>query len=81
MQAEYSLYLIVEAGDEGRLREFMKPFQMAGSLDIFPASTCARVVANGGCAAAMPVIELVSVLDPEEACQQAIEAGLVRSNG
>jgi len=39
------------------------------------------VVANGGCAAAMPVIELVSVLDPEEACQQAIEAGLVRSNG
>ena len=26
-------------------------FQMAGSLDIYPASTCARVVASGGCGA------------------------------
>src|SRR2546427_11691152 len=42
---EHTLYLIVDADDESRLREFMQPFQMAGSLDIYPASTCARVVA------------------------------------
>jgi DMSO/TMAO reductase YedYZ molybdopterin-dependent catalytic subunit len=77
VQGEHTLYLIVEAEDEGRLREFMQPFQKLGSLDIFPASTCARVVASGGCAAVMPISELVPAMDPEEACQQAIDAGLV----
>jgi DMSO/TMAO reductase YedYZ molybdopterin-dependent catalytic subunit len=77
LQDEHTVYFILEAGDEGRLREFMQPLQMAGSLDIYPARTCARVIASGGCAAAMPVSELVPALDPEEACQQAIEAGLV----
>jgi DMSO/TMAO reductase YedYZ molybdopterin-dependent catalytic subunit len=77
VQGEHTLYFIVEAGDEGRLRECMQPFQMCGSLDIYPASTCARVVASGGCGAAMPVSELVPALDPEEACQEAIEDGLV----
>ena len=77
IQGEHTLYFIVEAGDESRLREFMQPFEMAGSLDIYPASTCARVVASGGCTAVLPVSELVSALDPEEACQQAIDAGLV----
>jgi len=77
VQGEHTLYLIVEADDEGRLREFMQPFQMAGSLDIYHASTCARVVASGGCGTAMPVSELGPALDPEDACQQAIDAGLV----
>ncbi len=77
VQGEHTLYLIVEASDEDRLREFMQPFQMAGSVDIYPASTCAGVVASGGCAAAIPVSEFVLALDPEQACQQAIEAGLV----
>jgi len=77
VQGEHTLYLIVEAGDERSLREFMQPFQMAGSLDIYPASTCARVVASGGCGAALPVSNGVPALDPEEACQQAIDAGLV----
>src|SRR5439155_7899401 len=43
VQGEHTLYLIVEASDEGRLREFLQPFHMAGTLDIYPASTCARV--------------------------------------
>jgi DMSO/TMAO reductase YedYZ molybdopterin-dependent catalytic subunit len=77
VQGEHTLYIIAEADDEGLVREFMKPFQMAGSLDIYPASTCARVVASGGCGSALPVSELVGALDPEEACQNAIEAGLV----
>ncbi len=77
VQGEHTLYLIVEAGDEGRLREFMQPFQMAGSLDIYPASTCARVVTNGGCGGVTAASELGPIVDPEDACQQAIEAGLV----
>jgi DMSO/TMAO reductase YedYZ molybdopterin-dependent catalytic subunit len=77
VQGEHTLYLIVQADDESHVREFMQPFQMAGSLDIYPASTCARVVASGGCAATLPVSSLLSALDPEEACQDAIDAGLV----
>jgi DMSO/TMAO reductase YedYZ molybdopterin-dependent catalytic subunit len=77
VQGEHTFYLIVEASDEGRVRTFMAPFQMAGSVDIYPASTCARVVASGGCAAPLPTSDLVPALNPEDACQQAIEAGLV----
>jgi len=77
VHGEHTLYMIVEADDESGVREFMQPFEMAGSLDIFPASTCARVVASGGCGAALPVNDSVPALDPEGACQQAIDAGLV----
>jgi DMSO/TMAO reductase YedYZ molybdopterin-dependent catalytic subunit len=77
VQGEHTMYMIVEAADEGLLRAFLQPFQMAGSVDIYPASTCVRVVASGGCAAAMPVSGSVRSLDPEEACQQAIDAGLL----
>ena len=77
VQGEHTMYMIVEAADEGRLRAFLQPFQMAGSVDIYPASTCVRVVASGGCAAAMPVSGSGPALDPEEACQQAIDAGLL----
>jgi DMSO/TMAO reductase YedYZ molybdopterin-dependent catalytic subunit len=77
VQGEHTMYLIVEAGDEGRLREFMRPFQMAGSLDIYPASTCVRTVASGGCAASLPASAGVATLDPEEACQHAIDVGMV----
>jgi DMSO/TMAO reductase YedYZ molybdopterin-dependent catalytic subunit len=74
---EHALYVIVEASDEGRLRAFMQPFQTVGSLDVYPASTCVRVVASGGCSAASPVSARGDALDPEEACQEAIDAGLV----
>ncbi len=77
VQGEHTLYLIVEAGDESGVRQFMRPFELAGSLDIYPASTCARVVASGGCGAALPKSDMVPALDPEEACQDAIAAGLV----
>ena len=77
VQGEHTMYLIVEAPNEECLHEFMSPFQQAGSVDIYPASTCARVVASGGCGGAMPVSEMGPALDPEETCQEAIEAGLV----
>src|ERR1700737_2029470 len=48
VQGEHTLYVIVQADDESHVREFMQPFQMAGSLDIYPASTCARAVPSGG---------------------------------
>ena len=77
VQGEHTMYLIVEAADEAGLRAFMQPFQAAGSLDIYPASTCVRTVANGGCAAPAPASWSVPTLDPEDACQQAIDTGLV----
>jgi DMSO/TMAO reductase YedYZ molybdopterin-dependent catalytic subunit len=77
VRGEHTMYLIVDADDEARVREFMQPFQAAGSVDVYPASTCARVVASGGCSATLPDSGLVPAVDPEEACQDAIEAGLV----
>lgn len=78
VQGEHTLYLILQAERSDRVREFMQPFEAAGSVDIFPASTCARVVAAGGCTAptggAMPAGNQV---DPEDACQTALDAGLV----
>ncbi len=77
VQGEHTMFLIAEATDEARLREFLQPFQMAGSLDVYPASSCARVVASGGCGAPLPLSDAVPALDPEEICQHAIDAGLV----
>jgi DMSO/TMAO reductase YedYZ molybdopterin-dependent catalytic subunit len=78
VQGEHTFYMIVESSDADRVREFMKPFAMAGSVDVYPASTCAGVVASGGCAEPEPAVaDSVPALDPAEACQRAIEAGLV----
>jgi DMSO/TMAO reductase YedYZ molybdopterin-dependent catalytic subunit len=78
VQGEHTMFLIVEAEDESRIRGFMAPFASAGTVDVYPASTCARVVASGGCASPPPDVETsVPAVEPEEACQHAIEAGLV----
>jgi len=77
VQGEHTMFLIAEATDEGRLREFLQPFQLAGTLDVYPASTCARVVASGGCSAPAPAATTAATLDPEEVCQEAIDAGLL----
>src|SRR2546430_5536618 len=78
VQGEHTLYLILEAGEEDGVRRFLEPFALAGSVEVYPASTCARVVASGGCAAVRPAVDGgVAAMDPEEACQRAIEAGLV----
>jgi DMSO/TMAO reductase YedYZ molybdopterin-dependent catalytic subunit len=81
LQGEHTFYLIVDAADEAGLRAFMQPFEMAGSVEIYPASTCARVVTSGGCAAPTPLSEIVPALDAEDACAQAIAAGLVVHRG
>ena len=77
VHGEHTLYLIAEASDETQLRRFMEPFDQAGSLDIYPASTCARVVASGGCGADLPVSDAVPAVDSEEACQNALDAELI----
>jgi hypothetical protein len=77
VQDEHALFLIAEARDEAHLREFLRPFHMVGSLALYPASTCAGVVANGGCASAISTSGPVPALEPKLACQHAIEEGLV----
>src|SRR5215472_2403521 len=75
---EHSLYMIVESDDEDSVRSFMQPFATAGTVEIYPAATCAGVVAGGGCTALSRVDQdLAAALDPAEACQRAVEAGLV----
>lgn len=78
VHGEHTLYMIVESSDETRIREFMRPFALAGEVDVYPAATCAGVVSSGGCGAPRPDIDRsVPALDPEEACQWAIDGGLV----
>jgi DMSO/TMAO reductase YedYZ molybdopterin-dependent catalytic subunit len=78
VQGEHTMYMIVEADDEEGVIGFVEPFARAGTVDVLPASTCARVVASGGCAAPMPLVDdVVPALDPEDACQLAIDAGLL----
>jgi DMSO/TMAO reductase YedYZ molybdopterin-dependent catalytic subunit len=78
VRGEHTLYMIVEADGEALVRSYMTPFAQAGSLDVYPASTCAGIVSRGGCDALLPPSDAaLPAVDPEEACQQAIEDGLV----
>jgi DMSO/TMAO reductase YedYZ molybdopterin-dependent catalytic subunit len=78
LDGEHSLLLIVEAETEQGLREFMAPFADAGTVEIKGATTCAGVLAVGGCGAPAPVTDYgVPAVDPADACQAAVEAGLV----
>jgi DMSO/TMAO reductase YedYZ molybdopterin-dependent catalytic subunit len=78
LQGEHALFMIVEADDEDRVRRFLEPFAQVGTVEVLPASSCVHVVASGGCAATLaPVDDSVAAVNPEEACQDAIDAGLV----
>src|SRR6266567_2210654 len=48
VRGEHTMYMIVESIDEERVREFMRPFATAGKVDVYPATTCAGVVSDGG---------------------------------
>jgi hypothetical protein len=52
----HAMVAIVEASDEQHLQAFVKPFAAAGRVEVLPASTCAGVIARGGCAA--PTVRL-----------------------
>src|SRR6516162_3201114 len=77
VRGEHTMFMIAEAEDETCLQAFMAPFREAGSVDVFPASTCAGVVASNGCAAPSPGVGEVPALDPAEACQDAIDGELL----
>ena len=78
VEGTHTLYMIIESSDEDRVRSFMAPFATAGSVEVYSASTYAGAVSSGGCVPAMPVVDdVVPAIDPEEACQRAIDAGLV----
>ena len=49
LDGKHTLYLILDAAQEGKVKEFMTPFAMAGSVEIMPASPCERVVDRGEC--------------------------------
>ncbi|WFU47713.1 sulfite oxidase [Sinorhizobium terangae] len=76
VRGAHSLFFIAEAADEAVLQAFLTPFRQAGEVEVMPASTCAEVVASGGCDAHPTQVSTTS-LDPADACQDAIEAGLV----
>ena len=76
-QGQHALYMIIEADSEDRVRRFLEPFAQAGTVDVYPASTCVRVVSSGGCVASPAAIDSAEAIDPEDACQNAIDAGLL----
>jgi len=47
----HTFYMILESPDRERVDRFMAPFAQAGSVEVFPASTCEAVVGRQGCAA------------------------------
>src|SRR5260370_24119679 len=74
--AAHTLVMIAEAASEEALRAFLRPFEAAGTLEVDPASTCARVVASGGSGSATPAVGPgVRGLNPEEACVAPLDAG------
>jgi DMSO/TMAO reductase YedYZ molybdopterin-dependent catalytic subunit len=77
LRGEHTMFFIVEAADEAAVQAFMAPFRQAGMVEVVPASTCAGVVASGGCGAPLRIQEGAPALDPETACQDAIDAGLI----
>lgn len=77
VQGQHTLYMILEADTEARVRGFLEPFEQAGTVEVYPASTCVRVVASGGCAAPPAEIDRTVAVDAEDACQDAIDFGLL----
>ncbi|MEY9199655.1 DMSO/TMAO reductase YedYZ molybdopterin-dependent catalytic subunit [Sinorhizobium fredii] len=76
VRGAHTLFFIAEAADEAALQAFLTPFRQVGEVEVMAASTCAEVVASGGCDAP-PADISAALLAPADACQEAIEAGLL----
>ncbi|WP_077966148.1 molybdopterin-dependent oxidoreductase [Ensifer adhaerens] len=74
-QGSNSLFLIVEAADEAVLQAFLAPLRQIGNVEVTAAMTCAAMVSSGG--DGRPVDASPEFLDPADACQDAIEAGIL----
>ena len=73
---DHQLFLIAEAPDETSLRAFLAPLSELGDTEIVSASTWAGAIASGN-RDTLPPTDLEPALDPAQACQNAIEAGLL----
>lgn len=49
LDGQHTFVLILEAEDRSMVENFMQPFQMAGTVEITPASLCEEVVERAGC--------------------------------
>ena len=49
IDGQHTFYLILEAADERKVKDFMAPFYQAGSVEIWPASSCEQVVERATC--------------------------------
>ena len=49
LDGQHTFVLILEAEDKEYIDNFMQPFAMAGSVEVFSASTCEAVVERQGC--------------------------------
>ncbi|HEV7320467.1 MAG TPA: sulfite oxidase [Ensifer sp.] len=72
-QGSHSLILIAEAADEAVLDAYLAPFREAGQVKVTVATSWAAVVSGGACDAS----PMDMLLDPADACQDALEAGLL----
>jgi Oxidoreductase molybdopterin binding domain len=71
--------MIAGADGEDVLRAFLRPFEAVGTVEVDPASTCAQVVAGGGCGSALPAADREArAVDPEKACIAARRGLVVR---
>ncbi|HVC33049.1 MAG TPA: DUF3303 family protein [Chloroflexota bacterium] len=49
IDGQHTLYVIAESENRGQVEDYMKPFGMAGTVEVMPASSCAAVVERRGC--------------------------------
>ena len=49
LDGRHTLYLTVDAEDEGKVKEFMAPFAHMGTVEVWPASSCEQVVERKEC--------------------------------
>lgn len=49
LDGKHTFYLILSAEDASKIQAFMAPFAQAGSVEVWPASTCEQVVQRTQC--------------------------------
>ncbi|MEX0786389.1 MAG: DUF3303 family protein [Dehalococcoidia bacterium] len=49
LDGQHTFYLILEADGESKIKDFMAPFYQAGTVEIWPASSCEKVVERAQC--------------------------------
>jgi DMSO/TMAO reductase YedYZ molybdopterin-dependent catalytic subunit len=78
VQDDHTLYVVVDSIDDHHVREAVSPLELFGEVEVHPAASCARLLAGGDCGNAPSALDRgLSEMDPEQACERALAAGLV----